>query len=316
MKVFLLVMLALVSWTAQAQTAARVLVGYPPGGAIDALGRIYSERLAEALGRPFVVETRTGASGQIAASALKASPADGGSLMVVPDSAITLYPHTVKKPAYDTLNDFVPVAHVGSSDIGLAVGPNVTAKDLKEWTEWAKTDSRNAVYGSPGSGTNMHFLGLMLAQATGVELVHLPYRGVGPALADLLGGQVHTVMLPLAQLVQQAKSGRIRILGHAGVRRAPIAPEILTFKELGYPTLEVTNWYLIIAPAGTPAPVVNRYNEIIVQSQRTAQVRERMRGLDLEIQEMAPGEIAAKLTAEHARWAPIVKASGFSADSQ
>ncbi|MDO8596676.1 MAG: tripartite tricarboxylate transporter substrate-binding protein, partial [Sulfuricaulis sp.] len=163
--------------TAQAQTTARMLSGYPPGGAVDALARVFAEKLADAIGRPFVVETRAGAAGQIAAMALKASAPDGNTLMVVPDSAIVLYPHTVRTPAYDTLNDFVPVAHAGSYDIGLAVGAGVPANDLREWVSWAKADKKNATYGSAGAGTNLHFLGLMLAQATGVQLVHVPYRG-------------------------------------------------------------------------------------------------------------------------------------------
>jgi tripartite-type tricarboxylate transporter receptor subunit TctC len=301
---------------ASAQTAARILVGYPPGGHTDAIARIVAEKLTEATGRTFVVETRTGASGQIAAQALKASPPDGTSLLVQPDSAITLYPHTVRTPVYDTLNDFVGVAHVGGSDIGLAVGPNVPAKDLAEWLAWVKADRKNAVYGSPGAGTNMHFLGLVLAQSAGVQLVHVPYRGSGPAVADLLGGQVPALLLPLNQLTVQAKAGKVRVLAHTGTKRNAQAPEIPTFRELGYPSMERSSWYLVLAPAGIRPDVLARYNEIIVHAQRTPAVRERMRVLDLETREMTPAEIAATLKAEHDRWAPTVKASGFSADSQ
>jgi len=308
--------LILCAATAQAQTTARILVGYPPGGAVDALARVFAEKLAEAIGRPVVVETRTGASGQIAATALKASAPDGNTLMVVPDSALVLYPHTVRTPAYDTLKDFVPVAHVGSYDIGLAVGASVPANDLREWVGWTKADKKNATYGSAGAGTNLHFLGLMLAQATGVQLVHVPYRGVGPAIADLLGGQIPAVMLPLAQMLQQVKAGKVRILAHSGGRRASAAPDVPTFKELGYPALEVSGWYCIIAPAGIRPEVVARYNEIIIQAERTPGVRDRMRALDLEIREMAPADIAAMIKAQYDRWGPIVKASGFSADSQ
>src|SRR3990172_1261142 len=204
--------LALFSATAQAQTTARILSGYPPGGAVDALARVFAEKLAEAIGRPVVVETRAGAAGQIAAMALKAAAPDGNTLMVVPDSALVLYPHTVRTPAYDTLKDFVPVAHVGSYDIGLAVGASVPANDLREWVGWTKADKKNATYGSAGAGTNLHFLGLMVAQATGVQLVHVPYRGTGPATADLLGGQIPAVMLPFAQMLPLVKAGKIRIL--------------------------------------------------------------------------------------------------------
>ncbi len=300
---------------ALAQTTARILVGFPPGGALDALARVFAEKLAEAIGRPVLVENRAGASGQIAAVALKASTPDGNTLMVVPDSAITLYPHTVRKPAYDTLNDFVPIAHIGSYDSGLAVGPNVPAGDLKEWLSWVKADKKNAIYGSPGPGSNQQFLGFMLAQATGVQLAHVAYKGVGPAINELLGGHVPALMLPLAQIVPLAKSGKIRLLGQSGGQRAQAAPEVPTFKELGYPTLEVSGWYLLIAPAGIRPDIVARYNEIFAQAMRTQGVRDRMRALDLDIREMAPAEIAAKIKLEHERWRPIVKASGFSADN-
>jgi tripartite-type tricarboxylate transporter receptor subunit TctC len=302
--------------SAQAQTAVRILSGYPPGGAVDALARVFAEKLGEALEKPVVVETRTGASGQIAATALKASPPDGATLMVVPDSALTLYPHTVKTPAYDTLNDFVPVAHLGSYDIGFGVGTAVPANTLKEWAAWVKSNPKNGTYGSPGAGTNQHFLGLMLGQASGLPLDHVAYRGVGPAVADLLGGQVPALMLPLAQMLPQIKAGKIRILAHSGGKRSAVAPDVPTFKELGFPSMEVSGWYCIIAPAGTRPEVLTRYNDLINRSMRTPFVRERMRALDLETHEMTPADIAAKLKAEHERWRPVVKASGFTADSQ
>jgi len=302
---------------AQAPTTARILVGYPPGGAVDTLARVFAEKLAEAIGRPVVVETRAGASGQIAAMALKAAAPDGNTLMVVPEAVIVLSPHTVKTPlAYDTLNDFVPVAYIGGFDYGLAAGAKIPANDLKEWVGWTRADRKNATYGSAGAGTTPHFLGLMFAQASGVQLVHVPYRGVGPAIADLLGGQIPAVMLPFAQMLPLVKAGKIRILAHSGGRRSSVAPEIPTFKELGYPTLEVSGWYGIMAPAGIRPDLLARYNDIIIQAMRTPGVRERMRALDLEIREMAPAEFAAMIKAQYDRWGPIVKASGFSADSQ
>lgn len=296
--------------------AVRMLVGYPPGGAVDALARIFGEKLAEGLGRPVLVETRAGAAGQIAFEALKASPPDGNTLLVAPDSSITLYPHTTKKPAYDTLADFTPVAHVGSYPVGFGVGAGVPANDLREFVNWAKANPKLATYGSGGYGSTLHFMGLMLAQATGVELVHVAYKGVGPAIADMLSGQLPAVMLPLGTLLAQAKAGKMRILAHSGSRRSPAAPEIPTFKELGYPALEIAGWFAIYAAAGTRPDVVARYNAIVVQATRTPAVLARMRSLDLEPREIAPAEMAAQLRFEQDRWGPVVKASGFSAGSQ
>jgi tripartite-type tricarboxylate transporter receptor subunit TctC len=298
---------------AQAQQT-RIFAGFPPGGAVDALARIFSEKLAESLGRPVIVENRTGALGQVAAMELLKSAPDGNTLLVSTDSGLTLWPHTVKAPAYDTMRDFVPVAHVGSYDSALAVGPNVRAKDLREWIAFAKAEPKNAVYGSPGAGSNQHFLGFILGQAVGVPLAHVAYRGVQPTVTDLLGGQIPAVILPYAQMLPHIKSGKIRILAHSGGQRAAAAPDVPTFKELGYPALEISGWYLIVAPAGTPDEIVKRYHGVFAQAMRTQAVRDRMKALDLEIREMAPAEIAAKLKAEHARWRPIVAASGFRND--
>ena len=302
--------------SAKAQAVTRMLSGHPPGGAVDTLARIFADKLGEALGRPVVVETRSGAGGQIAASALKTSAPDGNTLMTIPASALALYPHTTKTPLNDTLNDFVPVAHVGSYETGLAVGANVPANDLREWINWAKADSKNATYSAGNVGTDLHFVGVALAQATGVQLVHVPYRGVGPATVALLAGEIPAVTLPFAQMLPQVRAGKIRILAHAGGRRAAVAPDIPTFKELGYAGLEISSWYVIIAPAKMRPELVARYNEIFIQALRTPAVSGRMRALDLEIRELNPAELVATLRADYNHWGPIVKASGFSADSQ
>jgi len=308
--------LALSAPAAQPQTPVRILTGYPPGGGVDALARLFGEKLAEGLGRTVVVETRAGASGQIASEALKAAAPDGNTLMVAPDSAMTLYPHTAKKPAYDTLVDFTPVAHIGISMNGFAVNASIPASDLREFVNWAKAGGKPVPYGSGGYGSNQHFLGLMLGQATGVVMVHVPYRGVGPVVADLVAGQVPAGILPLGVLLPQARAGKIRILAHSGGRRSSVAADIPTFKELGYPTMESPSWYGIFARAGTRPEVIARYNEIVVQATRTQAVRDRMRNLDLEPREMTPAEIAAMVKSEYERWGPIVRGSGFSADSQ
>ena len=310
----LAVALALLGGAANAQTNARILAGYPPGGAVDALARIFAEKLSEALKRPVVVENKTGALGQLAATELKNSPPDGNTLLVSTDSGITLFPHTVATPPYDTLRDFTPVAHVGSYDSALVVGPNVPATSFKEWLAWVKSDPKNAVYGSPGAGSNQHFMGFMIGQAIGVPLTHVAYRGVQPTVTDLVGGQVPAVILPYAQLLPHIKSGKIRAIATSGASRAEAQPDVPTFKELGYPSLEISGWYVIVAPAGTSADIVKRYHEIFAEAMRTPGVKDRMRKLDLEIREMSPAEISTKLKAEYDRWRPIVAASGFRAD--
>ena len=187
-------------------------------------------------------------------------------------------------------------------------------KDLNEFIGWAKLSPRNTSYGTAGVGTAQHFLGLVIGRAIGVTMVHVPYKGVGPALNDAIAGQIPAVILPLGTILPQAAGGKLRILAHSGSRRSPAAPGIPTFKELGYPAVEVSGWFGLFAAARTPAEVVNRYNDIVIQATRTAATRERLRALDLEPREMSAAELAATLKAEYDRWGPVVKASGFSAD--
>jgi tripartite-type tricarboxylate transporter receptor subunit TctC len=299
-----------------AQSAVRMLSGHPPGGSVDTLARVFADKLGEALGRPVVVENRTGAGGQIAASVLKTSSPDGSNLQTIPASALTLYPHTTKTPVNDTLNDFVPVAHVGSYETGLLVGAAVPVRTLKEWVEWVKADDKNGVYSAGNVGTDMHFVGVALGQATGVHLTHVPYRGTGPTTLALLAGEIPAATLPYALLMEHVKAGKMRVIAHSGSNRAALAPDVPTFKELGYPQLEISSWYVIIAPAKMPADIVARYNEIFNNALRVPAVRDRMRKMDLEIHEMTPAQLAATLKSDYERWGPVVKASGFTATSQ
>src|SRR4051812_29866486 len=231
--VFLLLLLACLP--AAAQQPMRIISGFPPGGAVDALARIFAERFGEVLGRTVVVETRAGASGQIAAQAVRSAAADGNTLLVAPDSFAVLYPHTVSKPAYDPLADFVPVAHLGGYPLAFAVGAAVPAKDVKEYIAWAKSNPRNGSFGTPGAGSNAHFLGVLIGQTLQIPMVHIAYKGVGPAVNDAVGGQVPAIIMPLGTLLPQAAAGKLRILAHSGSKRSEEAPSFPTFKELGYP---------------------------------------------------------------------------------
>ena len=300
---------------AAAQQPMRIISGFPPGGAVDALARIFAERFAEASGRPAVVETRAGASGQIAAQVVRSSPPDGNTLLVAPDSFAVLYPHTVSKPAYDPLTDFQPVAHLGGYPLAFAVGPGAPIRDLKEYITWAKSAPRNASFGTPGSGSNAHFMGVLIGQVLGLPMVQIAYKGVGPAVNDAIGGQVPAIIMPLGTLLPQAAAGKLRILAHSGSKRSDEAPAYATFRELGY-SIEVTGWFGLFAPAKTPPAVTARQNEIVLQSIRTETVRAQLRKLDLETREMTQADLVALLRREFDRWAPVVKASGFRADDQ
>lgn len=307
---------ALVCMSAAAQTRpAHMLVGYPPGGAVDVLGRIFAEPMAEALGRPVIVENRPGAVGQIAAEALKAAAPDGGTLMLAPDATVIFRPQTLSKPPYDPIADFAPVAHAGRWAFALGVQSELRVKTLADYVSWVKADAARAVFASSGAGGSTHFFGVLLGQSTGIALQQVPYKGAGPAILDVVAGHVPATVQPLGTLLAQAKAGKIAILGMSGRERSAGAPEVPTFAELGYPQLSADAWFGIFAPAATPSDTVTKLNGAFVQAMRSPGVKDRMHNLDLEVREMSPAEFAGVVRADYARWGPVIRASGFKGDA-
>jgi len=300
---------------AQTRQPARMLVGYPPGGAVDVLGRIFAEPMGEALGRTVIVENRPGAVGQIAAEALKSAAPDGGTLMLAPDATVIFRPQTLSKPPYDPLADFTPVAHTGRWAFALGVQSELRLKTLAEYVGWVKADATRAVFASSGAGGSTHFFGVLLGQSTGLALQQVPYKGAGPAILDVVAGHVPATVQPLGTLLAQAKAGKIAILGMSGQERSAGAPEVPTFAELGFPLLTADAWFGIFAPAATPADTVKKLNGAFVQAMRNPVVKERMQNLDLEVREMSPAEFAAIVRADYARWGPVIRASGFRGDA-
>jgi tripartite-type tricarboxylate transporter receptor subunit TctC len=299
---------------AHAQPTARVITGYPPGGAIDQLARIFAEEFGRELGKTFIVETHSGAGGQIAAETLKAAAPDGNTVLLAASSNIVIYPHTVRKPTYEPMKDFVAIAVAGDYDTGLAVSLNPQARDFKAFIALAKSDPLMSTYATPGSGSLPHFYGLLLAQATGIDFKQIPYRGTGPAINDVTAGHVGSVISPVGTLIPIAKAGMIRLVATTGARRNRQMPDVPTFAELGYPQLAASAWFGLFAPAGTPPQVVARLNEIAVKAVQRAAVRDKLAALDLEPREVTPAAFADQVRAESERWSKIVKASGFSAD--
>lgn len=302
--------------SAAAQGLNRVVVPYPPGGSLNAMARLIADKIAEATGRSFVVENRAGAAGAIGSASLKGGPIDGSLLLFAPDSNISVYPATTAKPAYVPLSDFVAIAHSGDYRISLAVHPSVPANDLRNFVAWTKTQPGAVGYGTAGAGTNLHFYGLLFTQVSGANMNHVPYRGTGPAVVDLVAGHVPATVLPLGGLLPHAKAGKIRILAQTGDQRSASLPDVPSFKELGYPMLAFSGWYGVFAPRGTPEEIVNRYHGVIVKALHTPELRERMRAFELEPREMSAAEFQAFVKADTERWAPIIKASGFTATSE
>jgi tripartite-type tricarboxylate transporter receptor subunit TctC len=188
-------------------------------------------------------------------------------------------------------------------------------KTLAEYVSWVKADAGRAVFASSGAGGSTHFFGVLLGQTEGVPLLQVPYKGAGPAILDVVAGHIPATIQPLGTLLPQAKAGRLAILGMSGRARSPGAPEVPTFAELGLPALTADAWFGIFAPAATPADTVKKLNAAFVQAMRTPAVKDRMRGLDLEVHEMSAAAFGDIVRADYARWGPVIRASGFRGDA-
>jgi tripartite-type tricarboxylate transporter receptor subunit TctC len=277
---------------------------------------VFADEWSKSIVRPAIVENITGAGGLLAMQNLRAAAPDGNTLAVSTDSSLVVYPHTVAKPAYNPFTDFTAIAHIGSTVNALAIGGHVPAKDLAEFIAWAKANPDRSSFGASGAGSALQFYGILIAQTVGMPMTHVPYKGVGPSIADMVGGQIAATVAPIGTLQPHIKSGKARVLGHSGSARVAGAPEVLTFKELGYPALEAPIWFGIVGPAGMRPEVVSRLNETFVQAMRAPAVRERMARLDLEIREMSATQFGALMKTDYERWGKIVKASGWKPTSE
>ena len=318
------------STTSGTRGPVRLLAGFPPGGGVDILARLFAERLAEATGRAVLVDNRPGAGGRLATELLRSAPADGNTLMLAPDATVILQPQAQRQAGSpEPVFDLSPIAHTGAWSMALAVAPSTASPatgatlsgapliaDLPLFSRWAKANPAAATFASGGAGGSTHLYGLLIAQALAIPLRHVPYKGAAPAVADLMAGHVASTVQPLGTLLAQARAGRIAIVAASGTRRSAAAPEVPTFAESGYPGLIADFWFGLFAPPGTSPEVSSRINAIVVQSMRTPSVRERMRTLDLDIREMTAPEFTAQVQADWRRWGEVIRTSGFNGDSE
>jgi tripartite-type tricarboxylate transporter receptor subunit TctC len=292
----------------------RILVGYPPGGETDVIARLLVDRMRAALGVPVIVENKPGAGGMLAAEALKNAPPDGKTLMLSPIAVTVFAPLTHANIRYDPMKDFAPVSLAANFQMALAVGPGSPAKTLPEYIAWVRATPEKATYGVPLAGGPTHFFGVMLARATGVDLAVVPYKGSAPFVNDLVGGQVPAGITVVSQLIKLNEAGKVRVLATSGSQRSPVAPDIPTFRELGFAAIEGTGWQAFHTTAGTPRSTIDRLAAAIASAIRSPEVSERLLAMGLEPVGSTPDELATRVGADTAKWAPIVKASGFRAD--
>jgi tripartite-type tricarboxylate transporter receptor subunit TctC len=288
----------------------KIVVGFAPGGSVDALARQIAETLQGALGRPAVVENRTGAAGRLAIEQVKAAIADGDTLLLVPHGPVTLFPHVFKSLKFDMEKDFVPVTRVAAGDYALTIGPTVPAKDLPGFIAWLKTAGDKANFGSPGAGTLPHLLGVSVARAIGSPMTHVPYRGSAPAMTDLAGGVLAAVLSPVTEALPLHNAGKVRIVATAGATRSPFLQGVPTLKESGI-DVNVPLWFALYAPAATPAPTLARLRSVVQQSLSTPEATQKMKALGLVPAPSQPQEQLALQRAESQMWEKVVKQSGF-----
>jgi tripartite-type tricarboxylate transporter receptor subunit TctC len=310
--VFVLLLLAL---TARAEDRPiRILVGFPPGGESDLVARLLADGMRVALGVPVIVENKPGASGMLAAEALKAAAPDGNTIMVSPIAVTVFAPLTHARLRYDPVKDFAPVSLVANFQMALAVGPAAPATTLREYIEWARADPRKATYGVPLAGGPTHFFGVMLAQAAGVEMTAVPYKGSAALVTDLLGGQVPAAISVVSQLIKHHEAGKVRLLATSGSQRSPLAADVPTFRELGFTAIEGTGWQAVHTVAGTPRARIERLAAAIGATVRARDVSAQLNAIGLEPVGSTPDELARRMAEDTARWAPAIRASGFRAD--
>jgi len=295
---------------------ARLITGFAAGGTSDTTCRRVATRLQPDYGKAVVVENRTGAGGQIAVTYVKSQPADGATILQTPTSILTIYPHIYKKLPYDPLVDLSPVTIACVFDFGFAVGPAVplTIKTVPEFLAWAKTHPEGANFGSPAAGSTPHFIGALLGKSAGVELKHAAYRGTQPAMLDLLGGNIAAVSGPIGDITQHLPTGKVRILGVSGAKRSRFAPDVPTFEEQGIKDMTHSEWFAFLLPAKASPEVVARANAAFKQALAQKDVIDGLAGFGLEAMSSTPGELTELIKKDTAKWAPIVKQVGFTAE--
>jgi tripartite-type tricarboxylate transporter receptor subunit TctC len=290
----------------------KILVGYPAGGAVDVVARQVGEEL-RTLGYNAIVENRTGAAGQLATEAMLAAPADGSTVILMPGGNATIFPHVYPKLRY-ALSDLAPLTGVCSFQFGLAVGPATPAKNLKEFVDWAKANPGKASYGTPGAGTAMHFMGVMFGRKAGIDFQHVPYRGGAAAMTDLLGGTIPALATTLPNLITHHKSGKLRILGFTGDQALPSLPGVQTFKEQGYPELQLTEIFGLFASSKTPKATLAELEKALMTAAKQPRLVAAIEKLEFNSEVTSAADLALHLKADFDRWGPVIKATGYKSE--
>lgn len=305
-------LLCLASTTFAQDKTLRIVLGYPPGASSDLLTRLLAERMRPLLGgQTVIVENKAGGGGIVGNETVKAAPPDGSTLLLTPIATMAAFPHSHgANLRYDPFKDFEPVAHLTNFQLSLLLNSDLPAKNVAEYIALVKKDPRLGDYASAAAGSLPHYFGVLFSKAAGIEMTHIPYKGTGPALQALAGGEVKAAMFVLADALTLVRSGKARVVAVSGSVRSGLAPEVPTFKELGY-NIEGNGWYALFAPAKTPKDVIDRYARAAIEVIRAPDMKQRLEQMGLEPTGLGPGELGAILKADYDKWGPVIRASGF-----
>jgi len=314
---FLILLLAMPFGYAQSwpQRPVRVIVPFAPGGASDLMPRLVGEKLAAIWAQPVIIDNRAGAAGNIGMEAGAKAPPDGYTLLAAPNGNLVVNPHMYSKLSYDVFKDLAPVTRIAAVQNVLVVNPEVAAGSMKEFIALARAKPGTLNFGSPGNGSQAHVGVELLKMQLGLDLVHLPYQGVGPAMKDLLGGRLQLMLAQVPSALPQIKAGKLRPLGVASSAPLAALPEVPTIAAAaGLPGYEAVSWYALMAPAGTPPEVIEKIHADVAKVLQFPEVRERLAGMGAEPSGEAPAELAARIKSEYERWGEVVRKANIKAD--
>ena len=283
----------------------RLIIPYPPGGGTDTLARPWAERMRQKLGQPLVIENRGGAATNIGMEAAARSPADGHTLAINADN-IAYFSFLYRRMPYDLFRDLTPIGYMAETPLVAAINPSVPARTLQEFIALAKAKPNQLHMAHSGIGTFLHTSGVLFAKSAGIQVVPVPFKGAGPAIQNILGGDSQFIMVGMSSLGAFLSSGRLRPLGVASDKRSRYLPDVPTMAEQGLPQVKAANWFGILAPAGTPQTIVQRLHKELAAVQDKPEFRAQVDKIGAEVLKMGPSEFKAFITAELAKWKPVL----------
>jgi tripartite-type tricarboxylate transporter receptor subunit TctC len=292
----------------------RFVITYPPGGTTDFVGRPVAQKLSELLGQPVVVDNRGGAGGVIATMIVAQAPPDGYTLMLGTSAGMLINPLLNPKLPYDPFRDFSPVSRTNVNPQALVATPSLPANNVKELIAYARANPGKLNVASSGVGTPNHLGAEMLKYLAKIDIVHIAYKGGGPAMTDLIGGQVQLQFSSIPTVLAHMKAGRIKMLAIGSAKRSPALPDVPTIAEAGVPGYEYTTWYGVFGPRGMAKPIVSQLNAAVVKVVASPEVSQRLMSQGAEPSSSSPEELTQYMKLEYARWAKVIKAAGIKAE--